>query len=64
MDNRIDDLTDDASCRDIERSGISILMVAFFLVACVLSVVDYLDDDDDEFYEDEGNGLIRSRTFR
>jgi hypothetical protein len=39
-------------------------MVAFFLVACVLSVVDYLDDDDDEFYEDEGNGLIRSRTFR
>jgi len=33
-----------------------------FLLSCVLSVVEYLDDDD-EFSEDERNGLIRSRLL-
>ena len=30
-----------------------------FLLAAVLRLLEYLDDDDDEFYEVEGNGLIR-----
>jgi hypothetical protein len=34
-----------------------------FLLSCVLNVVEYLDDDNDEFSEDEGNGLIRCKLL-
>lgn len=45
-------------CPVIERFGIWTWMVVYYSLQ-LLTLLEYLDGGDDEFYEDEGNGSIQ-----